>query len=283
MRHLGVWLVATLMVTTPVTASGQKGKGGSHPPKTPRASVPKPPKIKVPKPPKVQKPKAQGQAARPTPKPHVAAPRAKAAQTLARARAAQALFGRKARVRMAPSYLGMRFPYQGRHRSGYRAYGYHYRGSRAYYYRRPPNRRYAVRPSGTSQAALTQLRLLEKLKLDLDTITPRTHLTPTMSNVLQGDLLAIAPRGSRPSLTSVRKLSGDLATALAHRRKPPMDTLQLARDLATVMNSPRLPAEAVNLAIASSQGVLKFAGARSSEVELVASDLRAIAAASRLR
>jgi hypothetical protein len=146
-----------------------------------------------------------------------------------------------------------------------RGYG-GYRRSAGYYRRRQT--RPTVDPA---------LHRLQKLKADLDQITPRAQVNQVRRNVLKEDLMGVAEGTIRPTYPPVQQLSGHLADAMSGRRLPEIDTAQMAMDLKMVMSTAKIGRPDAEAAIARTQDLLRSAGTPPADFRAVADDLKAIA------
>ena len=140
-------------------------------------------------------------------------------------------------------------------------------------------RRYPVyrRGRGFVQRTNPVLARLNRLTADIASIGKGAVLTTTQRNQLQHDLTAVVDGPQKPVSGSVRQLAGDLATAVAKRRSQLQTPAQLAYHLKVVLNSPTVANSQVNTSLHRSESILKTAGVGLGSVQLVRSDLNALA------
>jgi hypothetical protein len=124
-----------------------------------------------------------------------------------------------------------------------------------------------------------QMKHLINLKADLDTLAQaQTAPTQKQKDLLRNDLMAVVePQAGRPETEPVAQLSSSLAEMVSRKRKLPLDTERLVYDLDVVMNSPLATPSEVSFAINHGQSLFHVPGAARSDLENIASRLKAVA------
>jgi hypothetical protein len=129
---------------------------------------------------------------------------------------------------------------------------------------------------------LAQHEHFEKLKSNIEGITPGITDPNEQKTALKDSLLAVVDGSTKPAAPMVGQLSSDLANAMAARRSGSnLDTTRLVQDLKTVMNGAYITPIQVTRASNHAQTVLKAGGISPKDTQLIANDLKAIADALR--
>ncbi len=124
-----------------------------------------------------------------------------------------------------------------------------------------------------------QMKHLINLKADLDTLAHGgSSPTQKQKDLLHGDLMAVVESGAgKPDSEPVAQLSSTLADVVAQKRKKPLDTERLVYNLDVVMNSTLATPSEVSFAMHHSQTLLQGAGTSRTDMETLASRLKAVA------
>lgn len=249
MRFTTPWIMVALVV---VPLEVQAGKGVPH------VSAPKPPHTSAPKPPKVSKPKStQLPALTPL----------SGLSPIANQNSAVVTVPPKSAIAQSSRCYSRR--------SYHRDY---YGNQRRSYYPTRSYRRYPV-----TRPVSPRVQRLARLKADLDALAPRAPVTLADKETLKNDLLAVAEGSTKPGSTVVQTLSNHLVDALIKRRRPVVDTMNLANDLKSVMNSGNASGADALGAITRGEATLKAAGIDQSRLESIRTDLNAVASEARSR
>jgi hypothetical protein len=124
-------------------------------------------------------------------------------------------------------------------------------------------------------------RHFNKLVHDLDTLSPRYQVAESHRIGLKNDLMAVVQGYGRPSTTMVSQLSHNLANSMTRRQSQAINTQALAEGLQVVMNSSHFNKVQVDSVIAQSQNYLREGGFSANDIQMVASDMHAVAAQGR--
>jgi hypothetical protein len=122
-----------------------------------------------------------------------------------------------------------------------------------------------------------QMRAISRLTNDLNSLTKGAVVNPGHINRIRNDLMEVVSATGRPPFQTVHQLSTALVNALPKRNIPMLNTGQLARDLAVVMNGNGMSLMQIQQSIGSAQGVLHSSGVSQPGVQSVTEGLRMVA------
>ena len=126
-----------------------------------------------------------------------------------------------------------------------------------------------------------QQQRLNKLKADIDAIAPKAEPNKDQKGSIQKALMDVVDSSHKPSEKPVHQLAEDLANVVAKRSKTTLDTTLLSQDLKVIMNSANTTTVTVHKAIKHGEGVLKDSGISTSDVQIITTDLKAVADAAK--
>jgi len=164
--------------------------------------------------------------------------------------------------------------YGGNGNSGYggyssrRAYGSGY-GSRYY-------------GNGNNSQYFAQMRRLSQLVNALNNLTVGSTVSQLQTSRVHSGLVGVVFGNARPPSQPVYQLAKHLASTLPNRKIPMMNTGQLARDLAVVMNGRGHNTSQIHQAIGSAESIMNQSGVAGPGIQAIASDLRMVASAGNL-
>lgn len=122
-----------------------------------------------------------------------------------------------------------------------------------------------------------QMRSLSRLINDLNQLSRGTVVNANHTTRIRSDLLGVVSATGRPPIQTVHQLSMSLVNALPSRTVPMMNTGQLARDLAVVMNGNGMNMMQIQQAIGNAQSVMHSSGVSQPGIQSVTQGLRMVA------
>jgi hypothetical protein len=122
-----------------------------------------------------------------------------------------------------------------------------------------------------------QMRSLSRLINDLNQLSRGTVVNANHTTRIRSDLLGVVSATGRPPIQTVHQLSMSLVNALPSRTVPMMNTGQLARDLAVVMNGNGMNMMQIQQAIGNAQSVMHSSGVSQPGIQSVTQGLRLVA------
>jgi len=154
--------------------------------------------------------------------------------------------------------------------SGATNYGYHPRHSYGYGYS------YGNRGLRNSNY-FGQMMALSRLINDLNHLTKGSIVNASHTNRIRNDLMGVVSATGRPPIQTVHQLSMALVNALPSRSVPMLNTGQLARNLAVVMNGNGMNMMQIQHAIGNAQAVMHTSGVSQPGIQSVTHGLRMVA------
>jgi hypothetical protein len=134
--------------------------------------------------------------------------------------------------------------------------------------------------NGMNSQYFAQMRRLARLVTALDNLTVgSTTASQIHTSRLQSGLMGVVWGNPRPPGLAVHQLAAHIASTLPGRKIPMMNTGQLARDLAVVMNAPGHNIVQIHQSIGSAQSIMNESGVAHPGIQTISSDLRTVASA----
>jgi hypothetical protein len=121
------------------------------------------------------------------------------------------------------------------------------------------------------------MRALSRLINDLNHLSRGSIVNAGHANRIRNDLMGVVSATGRPPIQTVHQLSMSLVNALPSRTVPMMNTGQLARDLALVMNGNGMNMMQIQQAIGNAQSVMHSSGVSQRGIQSVTHGLRMVA------
>jgi len=121
-----------------------------------------------------------------------------------------------------------------------------------------------------------QMRALSRLVNDLNQLSRGSVVNASHTMRIRSDLMGVVSATGRPPIQTVHQLSMSLVNALPSRTVPMMNTGQLARDLALVMNGNGMNIMQIQNAIGNAQSVLHSSGVSQPGIQAVTHGLRMV-------
>ena len=137
----------------------------------------------------------------------------------------------------------------------------------------PPAIPTAATPTPANPAAVQQS--IAKIQADIAGIKPGAPVTAEQRQQLIKDI-AVACRGTKPSLGTVTAFVNDLTGALGDKTLDAPKQLRLAQNIETVLNSGTLPATRFDASIADVQAILQVSGAKRNLAASAAGKLKTV-------
>jgi len=122
-----------------------------------------------------------------------------------------------------------------------------------------------------------QMRALSRLINDLNQLSRGSVVNGNHTTRIRSDLMGVVSATGRPPIQTVHQLSMSLVNALPSRTVPMMNTGQLARDLAVVMNGNGMNVMQIQHAIGNAQSVLHSSGVSQPGIQSVTHGLMMVA------
>jgi hypothetical protein len=132
-------------------------------------------------------------------------------------------------------------------------------------------------PAAPGPAPVSQAQSLAKIKADLAGFKTGSLATAEQKQQFTIDL-AVAARGSKPSLGTMKKFVDSMAAGLAEASLTGEQQARLAQDLDAVLNSKPLPATQFDAIIADMQAILQVGGVKRAPAAAIAADLKNVGA-----
>ncbi|MCE1248544.1 MAG: hypothetical protein LWY06_18050 [Firmicutes bacterium] len=117
---------------------------------------------------------------------------------------------------------------------------------------------------------------IQKLAGDLQTIKGKSTVTPEMKQQLSNDIMGMCKGATKPSQSSVDKLTTDLTSALSDKQLSKQEMVKLSKDLNYVLNSANISDEQIQQIVTDAETILKSSGISKSDAETIKNDLLAI-------
>ncbi len=156
-------------------------------------------------------------------------------------------------------------------------YGRGYGGRRGYGGYGGYGRGYGGYGNGNNSYYFAHMRAIARLANDLNGLSRGMTIATGRANRIRSDLMRVVYGGNSPPPAMVQQLSMDLTRILPTRTSPMMNTGQLARDLAVVMNGGREYSMQVQSAIGRAHSALRHAGVPNQGVQTLISDMMGVA------